>query len=97
MAYTGLKNWAEAEACFARALEQWRTNSDTWNIANTLGELAGLHLARGDWSQARDCLDEAWGLAQDGIGGQYDSLRRELVAHRQELRRLMGLEQTGTR
>ena len=42
------KNWAEAEACFARALEQWRTTGDTWNLANTLGELAGLHLAQGD-------------------------------------------------
>jgi hypothetical protein len=92
MVYTRLENWAEAEVCFTRALEQWRSCGDRWNIANTLGEMTRLHLARGNWGHARDCLDEAWGLAGDMAEGQYDSLRYELAERRRELRRFTGLE-----
>ena len=66
-----LKNWTEAEACFERALERWRSLENPWNLANTLGELAGLHLACGSWSKAHACLDEAWKLVATARGALF--------------------------
>jgi tetratricopeptide (TPR) repeat protein len=88
--YARLNNWVEAEACFERALEQWRNREDTWNLANTLGELSGLHIARGRWTEARACLDEAWKLVSARSEARYGRLRRELAGRRQELDRLAG-------
>jgi len=31
MVYARLKDWTEAETCFERALEQWRSRGDTWS------------------------------------------------------------------
>jgi tetratricopeptide (TPR) repeat protein len=88
--YARLNDWTEAEACFERALEQWRNREDTWNLANTLGELAGLHLACGRWTEAQACLDEAWDLVNARHEAHYESLRRELAERQQELCRLAG-------
>lgn len=87
MVYTRLESWDEAEACFNRALDQWRNVEDTWNQANTLGELAVLHLACGRRAQAQACLDQAWELIEERSEVLYETLRRELVERRRELRR----------
>ena len=57
----------DAFAGFERALEGWRNLEDRWNQANTLGELAAMYLARGDFYRAGISLDEAWGLVGEKI------------------------------
>jgi Flp pilus assembly protein TadD len=85
MVYTRTGNWEEAEACFTRSLEQWRARGDVWREANTLGEMGMLHLARGDPSEARACLDEAWEKIAGHSGPHFELLRRELAGRREKL------------
>lgn len=85
MIYTRQQQWQEAERCFRWALEQWRAREDTWAIANTLGELADLHLDQGGLPQAQVLLDEVTQLISKRTGPAYKSLQRELAQRRQRL------------
>jgi hypothetical protein len=71
-------------------VRQWRNLEDRWNLANTLGELADLHLDQGKFVQARACLDKACSLVEEQHQVRYASLKRELAERRQKLRRLTG-------
>ena len=92
MVYTHLKNLTEAEACFKRALERWRSLENPWNLANTLGEYAGLCLAWGRWSISQACLDEAWTLVGGRREAHFSSLQHELIERQQALQRLASFE-----
>ncbi|MBN2117727.1 MAG: tetratricopeptide repeat protein [Anaerolineales bacterium] len=83
--YTRLENWNEAAACFARALEQWRSREDVWREANTLGEMTTLDLARGDLHAARTCLERAWQLASGRREPHFVRLQQELTERRKRL------------
>lgn len=85
MVYTRMGRWDEAQACFERALEQWRIRDAIWDQANTLGEMADLNMARRNLAWARACLDEARRLVERRPEAQYDSIRRELADWRSKL------------
>lgn len=85
MTYTRLNQGEEAERCFQRALEQWQLREDQWNYANTLGELAEMHLTQGHFSAARHVLDEEAPLIESRHEAPYQALQRELEIRRQKL------------
>ncbi len=85
MLYTRLSQYAEAERCFQRALEQWRSREDVANYANTLGELADMYFVWGRWEIARQTLDTEDDLLKNHPEVISQTLYRELETRRLKL------------
>jgi hypothetical protein len=80
----------EGITCFDMALSYRRSVNDLWNLANTLGDLANLHLNRGNWLEAEKCLAEAWAIVEAQPESHFIPLRNELANLKQQLHGLSG-------
>jgi hypothetical protein len=85
MIYTERGEWTEALRCLNWARQYWQARDDRWNQANTLSELADLHIRRGHWFKAQTCLADARALIENHEGARFDALRSELDEHQQRI------------
>jgi len=85
MIYTYAEKWEEAERCFLWAAEHWQSRQDIWNLANTMGELAGMYIAWEKREQAQHYLDAVAQRIEHRTDSSYQGLQRELAERREKL------------
>jgi len=85
MIYARAEKWEEAERCFLWAVEHWQSRQDIWNLANTMGELAGMYIAWGKRQKAQHYLDAVAQHIEQRTNPSYRGLQRELAERREKL------------